>query len=406
MRISTRQVFLNNLSNINTTNEQIFHAQEQLTTGKKILQPSDDPLASSQIMKFKQELALSEQYASNIEVAKRRLTLEEKRIDQINTQAIRLKELVIKGKTGTISASERKIIASEIGEIIGSIEGMMNTKDIQGEYLFSGYKGFVKPYTLDQRTGRYVFNGDEGQRNLQVGPENKVASTDSGFDIFEKVAKVPGYVIADVNQDNNQITKTKIVEANKFDNLVSARGKLTISHNGAVPPVFSVTDESGKDVAYTVDGSTLKVGGVELEFDIGRWASGNNGAIKLDAISQHNILNTALDAKKALETADFSNPESKAEFNKTMDNVLENLKGVEDLNLVTRSSIGGRANSLDKQDSVNEDYKLFTKQALSSFEDLSYDEAISLFMLYKTALQSSYASFSQVKDLNLFTYLR
>ncbi|EAR63095.1 flagellar hook-associated protein FlgL [Neptuniibacter caesariensis] len=415
MRISTQQVFLNNIDNISKTSADVFKTQQQLSTGKKVLQPSDDPLASAQIQKFKKEIARTEQYNSNIEVSERRLQLEENTIEQINNQSIRLRELTIQGKTGTLNDTDRAAIASEVDQIIKSLDGLMNTKDVQGEFLFSGNKGFTEPYTIDPRTGRYVFNGDDGQRFLQVGPETKVASTDSGFDIFETVPKVSGYVIADINQTSQQIASNEIKDADAFDAFTVERGALQITFNDGAG-TFSVTDSqtppqpvSSDDTPPVVltnvafnDGDVIKVAGTELT--VGNITA--DSTITVDAISQHNILNTALDLKAELENADFTTQEGKDKFNERMDHILENLSGIEELNVGTRANIGGRLNTLEQQMSVNTDYELFTTESLSAFEDLDYNEAISQFQLQQTVLQAAYSSFARVQDLNLFNFLR
>ncbi|WP_415896958.1 flagellar hook-associated protein FlgL [Neptuniibacter sp. QD72_48] len=411
MRISTQQVFLSNIDNLGKASADLFQTQQQLSTGKRVLQPSDDPLASAQIQKFKKEIARTEQFSGNIEVAERRLELEEITIEQINNQSIRLRELTIQGKNGTLTDTDRQVIASEVGEIIKSLDSLMNTKDVQGEYLFAGNKGFTQPYTVGP-SGRYEFNGDDGQRFLQVGPENKVAATDSGFEIFEKVPPVPGYLIEDVTQTTGTIGEVDIQGGNAetFGAYMAANGPLSITVNAGN---LEITDKNGDfvtpdDPAVLMDGtyalppgtSTVRIAGVDIEIN-----AANPGTAELDVFDQHNILNTALDLKEALETADFSTTQGKNEYLERMDHILDNLAGVEEKNIASRASIGGRLNALEQQDLVNEDYKLFTEEALSSFEDLDYNEAISRFALQETALQASYASFAKVQDLSLFNYI-
>ncbi len=420
MRISTQQVFLRNIDNLNKGSADLFKTQQQLSTGKRVLQPSDDPLASAQIQKFKKEMARTEQYNSNIEVSERRLKLEEKTIEQINNQSIRLRELTLQGRNGVLHANDRRAIASEVDQIVKSLAGLMNTKDVQGEYLFSGHKGFTEPYSIDQRTGRYVFNGDDGQRFLQVGPQMKVASTDSGAEIFDAVPKVSGYVIADINQNSQQISAHEIKDADAFDQFAVERGALRISFvDGAgTSGTYSITDsqnppqpvlsDDNPPVALTNipfnDGDVIRVAGTELT--IGTITASTSNPVTVDAMSQHNILNTALDLKQALETADLTTQEGNVAFNERMGHILNNLSGVEELNIGMRANIGGRLNALEQQESVNTDYALFTKESLSAFEDLDYNEAISRFALQETALQASYASFAKVQDLSLFNYIK
>ena len=414
MRISTQQIFLSNIDNLNSSSAALFKTQQQLSTGKRVLQPSDDPLASAQIQKFKKEIARTEQFSANIEVADRRLSLEETTIDQINNLSIRLKELTLQGKNGVLSDGDRSSIASEVGEIVKSLSSLMNTKDVQGEYLFAGNKGFTQPYTYNQSNGRYEFNGDDGQRYLQVGPENKVASTDSGFDIFETVPVVPGYIEADLTQTVSMVSNIDIDggDAEEFGEYMAAHGPLTMSVDAA--GLLTVTDKNGQfvtaedpavrlngyDLSTNPNAPTLTIAGVELDV-----SGANEGTATLDVFDQHNILNTAMDLKEQLETADFTTESGKELFNTKMDQILTNLSGIEELNISARTSIGGRINTLEQQLLVNEDYILFTEEARSSFEDMDYNEAISMFSLQETALEDSYASFAAIKDLSLFNYL-
>lgn len=413
MRISTQQVFINNVDSISKTNSELFKTQQQLSTGKNVLQPSDDPLASAQIQKFKKEIARTEQFAGNIEVAQRRLSLEEETIEQVNNLSIRLRELAIQGKNGTLSTVDRQAVAAEVNEIIKSLDSLMNTKDVQGEFLFAGNKGFTKPYTYDVSSGRYVFNGDDGQRFLQVGSENKVASTDSGFDIFEKVPLVSGYIQEDLTQTVPVIADIDISggDAEAFGSYMAANGPLTFDVTGGL---LTVTDKNGQfvtadnpavalngyDLSTNPNAPVIQIAGVDIEVN-----AGNDGTATLDVFDQHNILNTAVDLRDALENYSGASGDEREQFNQQMDYILENLQGIEERNVAARASIGGRLNALEQQDLVNEDYKLFTQEALSSFEDLDYNEAISRFQLQQTALQAAYSSFASVQELSLFNYI-
>ncbi|MGB0281753.1 MAG: flagellar hook-associated protein FlgL [Neptuniibacter sp.] len=413
MRISTQQVFISNVDNISKTNSDLFRTQQQLSTGKNVLQPSDDPLASAQIQKFKKEVARTEQFAGNIDVAQRRLSLEEETIEQVNNLSIRLRELAIQGKNGTLTSTDRGAIASEVDEIVKSLDSLMNTKDVQGEFLFSGNKGFTKPYTVDGATGRYTFNGDDGQRFLQVGPENKVASTDSGFDIFEKIPLVTGYITENVTQTVPIVGEVDFLggDAEGFATFMEASGPLSFDITGGL---LTVTDKDGNfvtadspavalnayDLSTNPDAPIITIAGVEIE------VSGTaDGTSTFDIFDQHNILNTAVDLRDALRDYNGEPGEERDQFNLQMDYILENLQGIEEKNVAARASIGGRQNALEQQDLVNEDYKLFTQEALSSFEDLDYNEAISRFQLQQTALQAAYSSFASVQELSLFNYI-
>ena len=413
MRIATQQVFLSNVNNINRTNEQIFQTQQQLSTGRRVLQPSDDPLAAAQIQTFQLEIARTEQFDSNIEVAERRLDLEEVTLEQINNQSIRLRELTIQARSGTLSNNDREAIASEVDEIIGSLEGLLNTVDVQGEFLFSGNRGLTEPYTLDQGLGRYVFNGDDGRRFLQVGPSNQIASTDSGFDLFERVAPVEGYIRENITQTVPLIDEVDIDGgiATEFGAFVNANGPLNFSITAGD---LTVTDRNGDpitaqqpaallnnfDLSTNPDAPTIRIAGVNIDVD-----AAVNGTATLDVFDRHNILNTALDVRNALREYDGQPGQTRAQFNEDLDFALQNFLNIEERNVAARASIGGRINALEQQASVNADFRLFTQEALSDFQDVDFAEAISRFELQQTVLQASFSSFARVQELSLFNFI-
>lgn len=183
MRLSTQQFFIQNLVNVQQSNANVFKYQQQLSTGKKLSKPSDDPLAATQINKFERLIARNEVFSRNVDVAERRLKLEESTLTLVIDTTLRIKDLSIQANNGGMSDADLKIIGEELEQLLGQLAGAVNTQDAQGEYLFSGFKGQTQPYKPDA-AGNYVYRGDEGQRFLNVGENTTIASTDAGAGIF------------------------------------------------------------------------------------------------------------------------------------------------------------------------------------------------------------------------------
>lgn len=183
MRLSTQQFFIQNLVNVQQSNANVFKYQQQMSTGKKLSKPSDDPLAATQINKFERLIARNEVFSRNVDVAERRLKLEESTLTLVIDTTLRIKDLSIQANNGGMSDADLKIIGAELEQLLGQLSGAVNTQDAQGEYLFSGFKGQTQPYQLDT-AGNYVYRGDEGQRFLNVGENTTIASTDAGAGIF------------------------------------------------------------------------------------------------------------------------------------------------------------------------------------------------------------------------------
>lgn len=542
MRISTNQIFTGNVNNLSKANADLFKTQQQISTGKKILQPSDDPLASAQIIKLKQEIAQNEQYQSNIEFSKRRLSLSEITLNQLFTDSTRLKELTIAAGNPGAGNEERAAIAAEVDEIISQMQGLMNTKDAQGEYLYSGFMGNTQAYVFDQATERYVFQGDSGRRSIQIGTDNQVVQTDSGTELFERVrgvgvpvlqgsastnqgnqnfssiqaetsgpvnfvievngTSIPIELTSDDSDENLQIINDQLREELGNANLPLVTASLSdpdnfliltevpdadgvfqgldiqlsvdpanpadldlinndlttgfiqgtagstfptdidperfiasvfvtdfADFNRASPMTFSVddeglfrvTNEDGSDVFtdteprvnLTQEGLTVETGDrirfKGIEITIGALPEEESGVTfesSLGATQQRdNVLNVALDLSNGLKNIDGKTEDGKRQIDQLLAKVLTALEGIQDTNMRARGSIGARINALESQEAVNEDFNLFTRTALSSFEDLDYNEAISRFALQQTVLEAAYSSFNQIRNLSLFNYI-
>lgn len=422
MRISTSQIFTGNVNNLSRANAELFKTQQQISTGKKILQPSDDPLASAQIIKLKQEIARNDQFQSNIELTDRRLRLQEITLNQLFTEGIRLKELTIQAGSAALTESDQAALATEVDEIIKQMFGLMNTQDVQGEYLFSGFKGNTRAYEFDQLTEKYTFQGDGGQRFIQIGADNRIAATDSGLALFEQV---PGVVMPSL-QDNDSVIEAVFVKdfqqfkqiGSPLTNTNTPAFNLSFETDGAGITRLNVTDAQGNFVfnneqppqllngLEVESGQRVTFGGVEIVV-ANTPAAGNTSTVAVNAqVERNSILNIALELRNGLTNVESGTANGKASLDELLAKTLAALEGVQNTNIRARGSLGARMNALEQQQRVNEDYDLFTKKALSSFEDLDYNEAISRFTLQQTALEAAYSSFNRISGLSLFNFIQ
>lgn len=409
MRISTAQIFSRSAESISSANSSLVKTQQQLSTGKRILQPSDDPVATAQLIKLDQEVAKTEKYQDNIVVVRRRLSLEETTLDAVNTATLRIKELAIQANSGAVNDNDRTLIASELKELESQLFGLINTQDAQGEYLFSGYQGFDSTYSYDGATDRYVYNGDEGRRSIQIGSNANIASTDSGFNIFENVESQ----LTLAPTAGSEFSERIITDFGIFETFTNSRGPATITFDTAAG-TYSVADSNG-DPVYSGNpateltnisyqqGDTIEFEGVSLVID-----NPSDGAVLLDTENKRtNVLNMVHQLSAALSSINtVGDPQGSDKLNEAVNRALLQIDSIDNKNIEVRGSIGARMNTLDAQEAVNEEYKLYTNEAQSSLRDLDYNEAISQFTLQQTTLNAAYASFAKIQDLSLFNYIR
>lgn len=186
MRVSTYLVQQQAINAIIDQQERTARTQLQLATGRRILAPSEDPAAAASVLDLAKVIDTTKQYQRNADAAESRLQVEESTLGGMVDLLQRARELMVQGANGTQSAESRASIATEMREILATMVGLANTKDGNGEYLFSGYKTGTVPIT-DDGAGTYTYNGDQGQRTLQIGPTRHVAVGDAGSEVFMRI---------------------------------------------------------------------------------------------------------------------------------------------------------------------------------------------------------------------------
>jgi flagellar hook-associated protein 3 FlgL len=159
--MTTNQV----LADINDAQNRLDVTQEQLSSGKKILQPSDDPYGASRAVDLNGELSGLSAYSSNISDGTAWATASDTALTSIQNQVQRVRELVVEAANGTNSQSNLQSINAEITQLTASIKQSANAQ-YNGQYLFAGSATQTAPYT----TASDVYQGNANAVNRQIGP--------------------------------------------------------------------------------------------------------------------------------------------------------------------------------------------------------------------------------------------
>lgn len=186
MRISTGQIYQQGVISMLDKQASLAKTQQQLATGERILAPSDDPSAAAHVLQLNQVIETTAQYQRNANLADVRLGLEENTLSDVGDILQRVRELAVRANNDTLSAGDRLAIAHEVRVSLDGLLQLSNTKDANGEYLFSGYQIDTQPFS-DDGSGNFSYNGDQGARKLQIGPNRQVAVGDAGDAVFMRV---------------------------------------------------------------------------------------------------------------------------------------------------------------------------------------------------------------------------
>lgn len=167
--MSTRvtQSMLNSqlLRNLNENLRKMDHLQNQLSSGKRINKPSDDPVGISFSMRYRSELGLNEQFQSNVNSALSEMSFTDDMLNQANNVLQRLRELAVEGANGPNPQDALDTISAEVGQLYQQMVNIGNSQ-FKGKYVFNGQLTNVKPYSLDDAANE---SSDLGSISYQIG---------------------------------------------------------------------------------------------------------------------------------------------------------------------------------------------------------------------------------------------
>lgn len=183
MRISTQTLFESGAARISDLQSSLYKTQQQISTGRRILTPADDPVAAARALEVSQSQSVNTQYGVNRQSAKTSLSTEEGVLASVTSLLQDVKSTVVAAGNGTLSDTERGFMATQLQGNLDDLLALANTRDAQGNYLFSGFQtstpAFVKTATGAQ------YKGDQGQLMLQVDSSRQMAAGNSGQAVFQ-----------------------------------------------------------------------------------------------------------------------------------------------------------------------------------------------------------------------------
>lgn len=277
MRVSTSQIY--NIASIGMSQAQaaIVKTEEQIATGKRVLSPADDPVAAANILQLNQDLARTEQYKKNIDLADNSLSLEETSLTAVEKILQRMREIAVNaGNTAVYTATDYKSFAAEVDTRIAELMNLQNTRNASGQYIFAGYKGDTQPF-VDNGGGNYSYMGDEGQLRLQASASVSVAVSDSGKKVFGDVPSGHNTFNTSAGSANRAvppgiITVGDVIDQEAFDKFYPEDMVITFNapSAAAVPPAanYTITERSTGKVlvanATYVKGEAIEINGVRF----------------------------------------------------------------------------------------------------------------------------------------------
>ena len=400
MRISSTEQFQQGIDSILNQQAKLNQTQLQLATGKKVLKPSDDPAVATQLLNLSSLKANNLQYDRNINTAQNELELQESVLASSGNVLQRVRELVIQANNATQSSQTRAAIADEISNLADELLQLSNSKSPSGEYIFAGYNSRTPAFAKSGTS--YVYQGDQGQRLLQVSEDTQLAVRDNGADVFQGMSTGDGRFLLETpasNTGDGIVKMSSTIDAISDDYTLvftqaSAGDPITYSVSGAASGVVATgTYQSGEAIAF--NGISIEIEGAPTNGD----SYQINRSVRQDVFQSVQSIADALSA--GTETAAKSSKlvNDLGQSISTMDQALEHLQS-------RRTIVGNRLQALDTRADENANGLLRLERQTSELNDLDFAEAVSRLNLQTTALQAAQQSYIKIQGLSLFNYLR
>lgn len=184
MRISTNMIYQMGMARIGELTAAQAKLQQQITTGRKILTPADDPVGAARALVLKQAASVNTQYIDNRQVAAHNLGVEEAALNGVTDLLLAVKSTMVSAGNASYSDTERSFLATDLRAALDQLLGLANTQNGTGDYIFSGYQSQA-PAFIKAGGGGVSYQGDLQQPLLQVSASRQIALADHGAGIFQ-----------------------------------------------------------------------------------------------------------------------------------------------------------------------------------------------------------------------------
>jgi flagellar hook-associated protein 3 FlgL len=403
MRISTLQIYQRGVNAIDTQQSALSRTQQQIALGKRIGTPSDDPIGAAQSLTLNQAKDRIAQYSSNIDAAKDALAQDDSVLGQVTDLLQSVRTLALNGGNSGLNDKDRASLATEASGRLQQLLGLVNLQDGDGRYLFSGFAANTQPF-VTAPSGAITYNGDQGQRTLDVAPGRTVPIAYNGSAVFEAVRTGNGSFSALAGSTNAgtgviggaTVTNPSLLPGDTYRLQFSVSGGVTTYD--VIDTTTSTTVSSGNPFT---SGATISVAGMQVSV-AGAPAAGDQFTLAPSATQS--VFQTLQNLIATLNTPAIGTAGVTRLQNDLNRGVLDIDQALDHV-LSTRADAGATLRELDALSTGNDDRNLQLDTSLSRLNDLDYNKALSDYARQQLSLDAAQKSFAKVSGLSLFDYL-
>ena len=398
MRISSNQIASRMSSEMMQRQVDIAKNQEQIASGKRVNRPSDDPAVASQLLGMEEASSQLQQFNRNSIAAESQLAMEETSIAAVSNTLMRLRELALTSNNGAVDNATRSAIGAELVQRTDELYDLANSRDGNGDYLFSGSLKNTQPF---HRQTPVQYAGSDDTNRLPIGLGRQIQLGDSGADVFQRI------------RNGNGIFQTSLSPTNTGSAIISEGTMTDLSAYTNSPYEVSFTSSTTFDITNTDTGSVIQSGvsyqsGNAIEFEglsISITGSANSGDSYVIRPSENqDIFSMVNDFTVAMQNTPITAAD-KAKQQQDVNAILVNFdQALSHLN-DKRSMVGARLNTIDSARDENEAVNLQLHRTQADLEVADITDTIIQLQTNINSLEALQKSFSRVENMSLFNFI-
>ena len=396
MRISTANSFDSGIDTLMQRQLDMASLQNQITTGKRVNQASDDPAAAARAERALASLTRTATSQRAVDASKVAMTQTESSLGDAGNLLQSARALMVQAGNATLNDSDRQSMASQLQSIRGQLLSIANQDNGAGTYIFGGQGATQKPF-LDTATGvKFATTAGQTQTgagtNLPLTTDGKAAwlSARTGNGVFVTSA-APGVTGATI--DAGSVSDPSAVTGAAYSLNFTVSGGVTtyaVLKNGAATAVTAAPYTAGQ--AITVDGMSVAINGTP--------ASGDQFQIapSTPTLSVFDTLDKAISDLSTASQTGSQVAQQNSDNLRNLDSVMSNLQAA-------RGAAGDALNSIDSASSRLDAQKLASTSDRSNAEEVDMVHAISDFQNQQNGYDAALKSYAMVQHLSLFQYV-
>ena len=396
MRIATITFQQNATTQMQTLQGQMARTQNDLATGKKLHSAADDPAAMVQVNELGVQLSASQQYVKNGDSASSALQLEEQALSDATNVLQSARDLAVQANNPALSAVQRTDIATQLTQQLQSLMAIGNRVDGNGNQLFAGIASSTIPF--GQSGGVVGYAGSNEVSQIQIGPNQRIASGDSGATVFMNIPAGNGTFTTSGTLTN---TGTGSIGVGTVTT-PSAWVPDTYTISFTTPSSYSVTNSAGAVVGTGTafqDGNSIPFMGIQVPIT-GTPAAGDSFTVaKAGTASAFDTLSSLT---RTLNSTSLNSPQRASQIEgalQQIDNAISNMSSVS-------ASVGARINSITSSQGAAQALQTNLATSVSQLSDVDYAAAITQLNTEELSLQAAQSSYASIARLSLFNYIK